>query len=162
MKINLSKFKKKDIYHKNYLINIIWYFVNNLVINSFLPSSNLRKLLLRLFGAKIGTGVILKPYIYIKFPWKLEIGDHSWIGEKVWIDNIENVVIEDNCCVSQGVYFCTGNHNFKKDTFDLIAEKIQVKSNSWIGAMAKVGPGVTIEKETFVKFGEVVTKNKIS
>ena len=64
--------------------------------------------------------------------------------------------------MSQGVYFCTGNHNFKVDTFDLIAEKILINSNSWIGAMAKVGLSVTIEKETFVKFGEIVTKNRIS
>ena len=79
-----------------------------------------------MFGAKIGNGVILKPKIFIKFPWKLEIGNNTWIGEKVWIDNIETVSIGDDCCVSQGVYFCTGNHDFKKETFDFKTFKIKL------------------------------------
>ena len=160
MKIKLSKFEKKNIYDGGYLKNLIWYIINNLIINSFLPFSKLRIFLLRLFGAKIRNGVILKPYIYIKFPWKLEIGDDTWIGEKVWIDNIERLVIEDNCCISQGVYFCTGNHDFNKETFDLKAEEIIIKSNTWISAMAVIGPGVIVEKESFIKLGEIIKKNR--
>lgn len=160
MKIKLSKFKKQKIYHKNYLKNFFWFLINNLIINSFIPSSNLRKFLLTFFGAKIGVGVTIKPKIYIKFPWKLKIGNNSWIGEKVWIDNIEMVSIGDDCCISQGVYFCTGNHDFKKETFDLIAEKIEVKNNSWIAAKAKIGPGVIIKESSFIKLGEIIVKKK--
>ncbi len=160
MQIKLSKFKRQKIYGNNYFKNFFWYLINNLIISSFIPSSNLRKFLLSMFGAKIGDGVILKPKIYVKFPWKLKIGNNTWIGEKVWIDNIETVSIGDDCCVSQGVYFCTGNHDFKKETFDLIAEKIEVKNNSWIAAMAKIGPGVILNEGSFIKLGQVIVKKK--
>src|ERR1700743_1469781 len=82
---------------------VLWYFVNGLFfINPLNPSSAIKKALLRMFGAKIGRGVLLKPGINIKYPWKLSIGDFSWIGEKVWIDNLADVRIGRNVCLSQG------------------------------------------------------------
>ena len=119
--IDLKKFKKPGIYKdKNLFINVLWYLINNLFFNSFIPGSKLRIIILNLFGADISKSAYIKPRVYIKFPWKLKIGKYSWIGEKVWIDNIDHVEIGNNCCISQGVYFCTGNHDFKKETFDLI------------------------------------------
>ena len=69
-------------------LEAIWLLVQPLLISSPLPGSRLRVLLLRLFGARIGRGVTIKPGVMVKFPWRLEIGDHSWIGEHVWLDNL--------------------------------------------------------------------------
>ena len=62
--------------------------------------------ILKIFGARIyGWQIVIKPNVKIKYPWFLKIGDGSWIGEKVWIDNLCSVNIEENVCISQGVIF---------------------------------------------------------
>lgn len=152
--IDLAKFENKSLY--NNTKSHLWYIVNNLILNSFFPFSNIKVFILRLFGAKIGNNVIIKPYVKVKYPWNLKIGDNSWIGEEVWIDNLEEVLIDENCCISQGVYLCTGSHNFESEKFDLIREKILIKRSSWIGAKAVICPGVTIEECSFIKAGEIV------
>ena len=126
---------------------------------SFLPGSYWRKIILIIFGAKIGRDIRLNYGLKVKFPWKLKIGQYSWIGEKVWIDNIDHVEIGNNCCISQGVYFCTGNHDFKKETFDLKSEKILIEDSVWVGAMTIICPGSYIKSNQFIKTGTVF-KNK--
>lgn len=157
--IELNKFDNPRLYKNNIFVNIMWYLVNNLYLNSCLPSNKIKISLLKIFGAKIGSNVIIKPYVKIKFPWKLYIGKNSWIGEGVWIDNIEFVIIKDNCCISQEVYFCTGNHNYKKKKFDLIAEKITIGKSCWIGAKSIIGPGINLRPNTFIKLGSIITRN---
>jgi putative colanic acid biosynthesis acetyltransferase WcaF len=125
---------------------VMWYVINHTFINSFLPFNGLKKFFLRLFGAKIGKGVLIKPFVNIKYPWKLIIGNDVWIGEKVWIDNLDNVRIEHNVCISQGAMLLCGNHNYKKTTFDLITAPIILEEGVWICAKAMVGPGVVCEK----------------
>lgn len=156
---NLNKFDNPKLYQKKILLNVIWYLINNLYLNSCLPSIKIKIFLLKIFGAKIGKNVIIKPYVKIKFPWKLHIGKNSWIGEGVWIDNIELVVIKDNCCISQEVYFCTGNHNLKEKKFDLTAKKIIIGRSCWIAAKSIIGPGINLKPNTFIKLGSVVTRN---
>ena len=92
-------------------------------------------------------------------PWKLIIDDFSWIGEDTWIDNVEIVKISKNVCISQGVYFCTGNHNYKLPTFDLISKPINIESNVWIGAKSTIGPGNTIGMGSVITIGSVVTQD---
>jgi putative colanic acid biosynthesis acetyltransferase WcaF len=156
----LIKFKKPHIYKENIILNIIWYIVNNLIFFSFFPFSNIKIKILKLFGAKIGENVIIKEYVRIKFPKNLIIGNNVWIGSGVWIDNISELIIEDNCCISQDVYFCTGNHNVNLETFDLIAKKIVIKKNSWIAAKCIIGPGVEIKENSFLKIGSIITHSK--
>lgn len=160
MIFKLIKFKKPHIYKENIILNIIWYIVNNLIFFSFFPFSNIKIKILKLFGAKIGENVIIKEYVRIKFPKNLIIGNNVWIGSGVWIDNISELIIEDNCCISQDVYFCTGNHNVNLETFDLIAKKIVIKKNSWIAAKCIIGPGVEIKENSFLKIGSIITHSK--
>ena len=80
--------------------------------------------------------MVIKPSVNIKYPWRLTIGSFVWIGEGVWIDNLENVVIGDNVCISQGAMLLCGNHNYKKTTFDLIVGSITLEDGVWVGAQS--------------------------
>jgi len=121
-----------------------WYFVNALfLMNPFFPLSSVKKGLLKAFGAKMGKGVVLKPRVSVKYPWKLTIGDYCWIGENVWIDNLTQVTLGNNVCLSQGAMLLTGNHDYSKTTFDLMVREIHLEDGVWIGAKALVCPGIT-------------------
>jgi putative colanic acid biosynthesis acetyltransferase WcaF len=123
----------------------------------FFPFYRPKVTLLRLFGAKIGKGVIIKPGVNIKYPWLLSIGHHSWIGEGVWIDNLDTVVIADNVCISQGALLICGNHDYKNTGFDLIVKPILLKDGVWIGARAVVCGGVVAESHAMLTVGSVAT-----
>lgn len=115
--------------------------------------------LLRAFGARVGKGVVIKPAVNIKYPWKLSIGNHVWVGEKAWIDNLAQVSIADNCCISQGAMLLCGNHNFRKTTFDLITLPIILQEGAWVGAHSVVCPGVTCASHSVLAVNSVATKN---
>ena len=126
-----------------------------LLLTSPLPGSRLRVWLLKLFGARIGRHVMIKPGVRVKFPWLLQIGDHTWIGEDVWIDNLAEVEIGDHCCLSQGAYLCTGNHDWSRPSFDLVVRPIRIQSQSWLAARSVVGPGVTVREGAVLGLGSV-------
>jgi putative colanic acid biosynthesis acetyltransferase WcaF len=115
--------------------------------------------LLRLFGARIGCGVVIKPGVRVKFPWRLRIGNHSWIGESVWLDDLCEISIGSNCCISQGAYLCTGNHDWSDPSFRLILKPIVLCDGAWVGAHAIVCPGVTLGEQAVATAGSVVTKD---
>lgn len=122
-------------------VQALWLAAEGLLLASWIPGSAWRRGLLRAFGAEIGRSVVLKPGIRVKFPWRLRIGDHSWIGEKVWIDNLSEVVIGSHVCISQDAYLCTGSHDWSRNSFDLIARAIVVEDHAWLGARATLAPG---------------------
>ena len=139
---------------------LLWYFCNLLVVkNRYQPFGFLRRFFLRLFGAKIGKGLVIKPGVNIKYPWFLQIGDHCWIGEGVWIDNLSQVTLEDHVCLSQGALLLTGNHNYKSMTFDLITKAIYLERGSWIGARATVTAGVKAMEHSVLTAGSVAATN---
>jgi len=139
---------------------LLWYFTNLLFFTSrWLPISAFKVFLLRVFGAKIGTGVVIKPAVNIKYPWRLKIGNHVWIGEQVWIDNLENITIGDHVCISQGAMLLCGNHNYKRTTFDLLVGKIVLEDGAWIGAQTVVCPGVTCKSHSLLTVGSIATSN---
>lgn len=138
---------------------VLWHFIGAKLLTSSLPGSSWRCFLLRLFGSFIGQGVVIKPRVRLKFPWKLYVSDYCWLGEGVWIDNIDIVRINSHVCVSQGVYICTGSHDWTKSTFDLIVKPVVICSHAWLCAMSKVAPGVTVEEGAVLGFGSVATRN---
>lgn len=144
----------------SFIKRILWHFTNHLILNHGLfPFSSIKILILKLFGAKVGKGVQIKPSVNIKYPWLLEIGNHSWIGELVWIDNLTHVKIGNNVCLSQGAMLLTGNHNYKLPTFDLMTGEIKLEDGVWIGAKAIVCPGVTCHSHSILSVNSVATKN---
>ena len=144
-------------------VEAIWYLLKCAFFLSALPwPVSFKRNLLRWFGAKIGTGVYIKPRVNIHFPWKLEIGDHSWIGEEVFLLNFEPIVIGSHCCISQRAFLCTGNHDFRQPAMPYRNRRIRIEDGAWIGAQAFVGPGVTIGSEAVIAAGSVVTKDQPS
>ena len=140
--------------------NILWYFCNILFVKcSLQPLSVIKVRLLRLFGAKIGKGVVIKPGVNIKYPWNLSIGDYSWIGENVWIDNLTHVAIGSNVCISQGAMLLCGNHDYKRPTFDLMVKPIVIENGAWVGAQSTVCPGVTMHSHSVLTVGSIASKD---
>src|SRR5262249_15055853 len=130
--VNLSKFDNAWYRPGGRLKQAMWLLCSILFIKTQAPyPSFFKKRLLRLFGAKIGEGLVLKPYVQIKYPWLLKIGENVWIGEGVWIDNLGEVSIGDNVCISQGAYLLMGNHDYKKESFDLIVAPISIEDGVW-------------------------------
>ena len=145
------------------LVCAAWFFLGlPLLRSSWMPLSSVRRLLLRAFGARVGEGVVIKPGVRVKYPWRLEIGAHAWIGEDAWIDNLEHVTIGANACVSQGVYLCTGNHDWTDPNFGLIVKPITVGACAWVGARATVCPGVRIGEGAILTAGGVAMKEVLS
>ena len=138
----------------------LWFFVGlPMLRSSLISSSSFRCWLLRLFGSNIGKGVYIKPSVRVKFPWYLDIGDHSWIGEDAWIDNISRVIIGPHACISQGAYLCTGNHDWSSTNMKLFHRPIVCGPGSWVGAKALVCPGVMIGEGAVLTAGSVAARS---
>ncbi|MBB6004493.1 WcaF family extracellular polysaccharide biosynthesis acetyltransferase [Arcicella rosea] len=137
----------------------IWHIVSAIVINSNIPFPvSFKVFMLKLFGAKIGKGVMIKPQVTIKYPWFLSIGDYVWIGEMVWIDNLTMVSLGNHVCISQGAMLLTGNHDYSKTTFDLRVAAIHLEDGVWIGAKSIVCPGVLAKSHSVLAVNSVMTK----
>ena len=111
------------------------------------------------FGARIGSGVVIKPGVRIKYPWLLTVGDHTWLGEDCWIDNLVSVTLGNNVCISQGAYLCTGNHDWSDIHFGLMVRPITILDGAWIGAQAIVTPGIVVGQCAVLTAGSVATNN---
>jgi len=139
---------------------VIWYFINVFFFkNSLVVVSSLKTSLLKAFGAKLGKGVLIKPSVNIKYPWKLQLGDHVWIGEEVWIDNLSDVIVGNNVTISQGALLLTGSHDHTKVTFDFLSQPIKIEDGVWIGARAIVFGGVICKSHCILGMNSVAEKN---
>lgn len=158
--MDLDKFDNTSFRPGSLLKLICWYLVSMFFFKTSLPfPSRLKAMILECFGASVGNSVVIKPRVNIKYPWFLEIGDNTWIGEDVWIDNLANVKIGKNVCLSQGSFLLTGSHDYKKSSFDLILGKIILEDSVWIGAKSVVCPKVTCKTGSVLAVSSVATKN---
>ena len=158
--VDLSRFN--NTWYKpggNLTKRILWYLTNLIFFNSGFPINGIKVFLLRLYGSKVGKAVVIKPWVSIKYPWKLKLGSDVWIGERVWIDNLGDVTIGDNVCLSQGALLLCGNHDYKKPTFDLLVGDIILEEGVWIGANATVCPSVTCFSHSVLSVGSVATSD---
>ena len=138
----------------------LWWVVRSLIFAPWLPvPSAVKVAVLRWFGAKVGCGVVIRSRVNITFPWKLEIGDHVWLGDEVLILSLDRVKIGSNVCISQRAFLCTGSHDFARETFDLVTAPIMIGDGCWVGAQAFVGPGVTFGNGSRCLAGAVVVKD---
>jgi putative colanic acid biosynthesis acetyltransferase WcaF len=149
---NLSQYQTpKDFREKSKITVQLWWIVYAIF---FRPSPQImygwRRFLLRLFGAKVGKKVILRPTTQITYPWKVSIGDYSWIGDDVVLYSLGTIVIGSNSVISQRSYICTGSHDYLSESFDIYAQNITIGSECWLATDVYVAPSVQIGDGTVV------------
>lgn len=161
MTVDLSNYDNRGYTPgRGVLVRVLWYLCNAFLFTTWLlPMSGPKRTLLRLFGAKVGKGVVIKPRVNVKYPWRLRVGDHCWIGEGTWIDNLVDVTIGSNVCISQGAYLLTGNHDYKDRRFGFLGSPIVLEDGSWVGAFAVVCPGSRLAKDSIVTVASVLRGN---
>lgn len=152
--LDLSRFRRPTIEgNRGPVWRAAWYLVNALVfqgaILGLLPS-RAKALLLRGFGARVGSGFVCKPRVSIKYPWFLEIGDNVWLGELAWIDNHCRVTIGSDVCISQGACIFTGNHDWTDPAFAFFCEPVEIGDGVWVTAFQRIGPGRRVAPQTVV------------
>ncbi|MCH8902370.1 MAG: colanic acid biosynthesis acetyltransferase WcaF [Bacteroidetes bacterium] len=160
-KIDLSNYDRK-LYDPgvSFIKRAFWYFISIFFFqNSLVVSSGIKKFWIRAFGGKVGKGVVIKPKVNIKFPWNLQIGNYSWIGENVWIDNHAMVVIGNNVCLSQGALLLTGSRYYDRTSFAPYVKQITLEDGVWIAAKAIVCNGVTCHSHSVLGTLSVATKD---
>lgn len=156
--IDLSKYRNEN---PRKLRRLVWEIVWP-VVAGWTPRwclNGWRRGWLRTFGAAIGPGVRIQSSVRIWQPWRLQIGDHSWIDGNVCLYSVDDIRIGSNAVVSEGAFLCTASHDIRSSTFELKTAPIAVGDMAWIGARAIVLPGVTIGTGAVIAAGAVVTKD---
>jgi putative colanic acid biosynthesis acetyltransferase WcaF len=123
----------------------LWWIIRGTVFRLSLQNMyGIRNIILRLFGAKIGSGVKIRPNVVVTYPWKVEIGENSWIGDNVELYSLDKITIGSNCSISQRSYICTGSHDYCEPKFTLITKPVIIEDNVWIGTDCFINLGVVI------------------
>ena len=158
-KVRLDRYSMGAYQHGSAFKRVLWYVVSICFFRSAIPWPYVFKaFLLRRFGARVGKGLLVKPSVNIKYPWCLVTGNHVWIGEGTWIDNLVDVLIGNNVCISQGVHILTGNHDYKKPSFDLRVSEVVLEDGVWVGAGCLVCPGAVMRSHAVLLAGGVIFK----
>lgn len=149
---DLTRFRlPKDFRGRPGWVVQLWWFVQ---ATCFRPSPQLfygwRRFLLRLFGARVGVGVLVRPTVEVTYPWKVELGDHCWIGDHVTLYSLGEIRVGAHAVVSQKSYLCAGSHDMAKADFTITHSPIVVGAGAWIATDVFVAPGCTIGANTVV------------
>lgn len=152
MKVDLSKYDQSwfDRGRPGYLIALWWIVQDTLFRCSLHNMYSWRNFILRCFGAKIGKNVKIRRKCEITYPWKLEVGDNTWIDDEVLIYNLDNITIGSNCSITRRSFLCTGNHDIKDYKFGLVVKPINIKDGVWIQADCFIGQGVDLMENTII------------
>lgn len=141
----------KNFRGRNAIVVQCWWFVQSVLFrNSPQFMYGFRRFLLRLFGAKIGKKVIIRPTVRITYPWKVSIGDYSWIGDDVVLYSLGEIEIGKNVVISQKSYICAASHDYLQSDFPIFAKTVVIKDECWLATDVFVAPGITIHKGTVV------------
>lgn len=127
-----------------------WQLASSALVMPWFSPPRVRAAVLRAFGARIGSRVNIRAGVRVHWPWKLEVGDDSWIGERVWLLNLEPIRIGSDVCVSQAAFLCTGSHDRRSPSFEFDNAPIRVEDGAWIAARATVLRGVTVGADAVV------------
>ncbi len=154
----LEKFSNRDFNRgASRIWEFSWYIVRAFFFLTPIPlPSAVRTFWLRIFGATIGQGVVVRGGVNISFPWRLKLANNVWLGDQVTILSLASVEIESDVCISQQAFLCTGSHDFKDQKFGLITKPIKIEHAAWIAARCFIGPGVTIGRGAVCAAGSII------
>lgn len=148
---DLSHYQGKFDRKKPKWFIFLWWLIEGIIF-PLTPhtTNNIRVKLLRLFGAKIGKGVVIRPSARFLFPWKVEIGDYSWIGDSVYLYSLDQITIGCHSIISQKCYLCTGSHDINDTHFALLTAPISIGNGVWVATDCFIAPGVKIGANTII------------
>ena len=142
---------------RGFIPQALWVAVSTLIFTQVWCPNRLRCALLRWFGAEIGEGVLIKQRVRVQWPWKLTIGDNSWVGTDAELYNLDHITIGSDVCISQHSYVCTGSHDRHSPSFEFDNAPIVLEDGVWLCARTTVLRGVTIGANTVVAATALVT-----
>ena len=143
----------------NRLMKGLWLGVASPIFMSVLCPRRLRPTILRAFGSRIGQRVVIKQRVRIHWPWNLSLGDDVWLGEGVWMLNLERVEVGNQTCISQAVTICSGSHDRFSSDFAYKNCPVIVEDHVWVALGASVLAGVTIGRGAVIGAGAVVSQD---
>lgn len=157
--MNLAAFSGRG-YDKgrSVIVQTLWLLAQSTVFQRWWMPNAGRIWILRRFGATVGSGVLIRHCVRIHWPWKLFIGDNSWVGEGAWILNLEDVHIGSDVCISQEVLLCTGSHDWRSPTFEFDNAPITIGNETWLAARCTVLRGVTVGHHVVIRATALVTR----
>ena len=142
------------------LLVVLWDIAQSLLIHgSLLPMYGFRRFVYRLFGARVGKDVLIRRTVTCNYPWKLSIGDHSWIGDDVKLYCLDHISIGQHVVISQQAYLCTGTHDHHDPAFGLVVRPIVIENDVWVALGATVMPGVHIGAGALIGARAFLTRN---
>ena len=144
---------------RGFVPQALWVAVSTLIFTQVWCPNRLRCALLRWFGAEVGTGVLIRHRVRVQWPWKLSIGNDSWVGTDAELYNVDNIIIGSDVCISQYVYVCTGSHDPRSPTFDFDNGPIVLEDGVWLCARSTVLRGVRIGANSIVSAHSLVTSD---
>lgn len=145
---------------RNNIVVLLWWLIQGSIFRFSLHNMySWRNFLLRLFGAKIGKNVQIRSSAKFTYPWKVTIGDYSWVGDHVEFYSLDNIVVGNHCIISQHSYLCTGSHDIKDPTFSLITKPINIEDGAWIASDVFIYPGTTVGQMAVVAARSTVTQD---
>lgn len=160
-KIRLDLYDQSDYSRgKSGLIVLLWWFIQGTIFRFSLHNMyRWRAWLLRKFGATIGHDVRVRASTKFTYPWKVTIGDHSWIGDNVEFYSLDQIVVGSHCVISQNTYLCTGSHKLNDPSFGLITKPIVIKDGAWVASDVFVYPGITIHEMSVAGARSTIVKD---
>jgi putative colanic acid biosynthesis acetyltransferase WcaF len=144
---------------RGFIPQALWVAVSTLIFTQVWCPNRLRCALLRWFGGKVGQGVLIKHRVRVHWPWKLSIGNDSWVGTDAELYNVDNIVIGSDVCISQHVYLCTGSHDRRSPSFEFDNGPIVVEDGVWLCTRSTVLRGVTVGANSIVSATALVTSD---
>ncbi len=141
------------------LVCAAWALVAEPLNRSILCPPSVRAKVLRAFGAQIGENVNIRNGVRIHWPWKLSIGDNSWVGVDSYLLNLEPITIGEDVCISQQAFLCTGSHDASDQAFEFDNAPIVIEDGAWVAARATVLRGVTVGRDAVVGATALVYKD---
>lgn len=157
--VDLSRFNPRSNFSakKGFLFFSLWQLFKGFFFLTWFPwPSKYKVWILRLFGARVGQHIVLKPRINIHMPWNFTCGDYCWIGEGVEIFNFENVTIGSHCCISQNVSIFAAGHNYRSPCLEYYNLPVTIRDGVWLCANSIICPGVVVETDTVLTVGSIL------